>query len=119
MSYASNALTAKRLLTRYGQALTITHYDTSDTYDSATGVAESIPSTQSGYGAIFDYKNSEMDGTLIEKGDKKLLLSAVDITAPQLTDIVTIAGIDYTIVSINTLSPGGVVVMYTCQLRGA
>lgn len=118
MSYASNALTAKRLLTKYGQALTITHYDTSDTYDPATGVAESIPSTQSGVGYIKTNISNKKE-TLAQKTDNVLLLSAVDINEPNLTDIININSVDYVINSIRPIFKADIVVAYECDLVGA
>ena len=106
-----------------GQALTLTRQSAGN-YDPATGSSTVTTSTQTGTGAIFDYGNKNIDGTLIKQGDKNLLLSAfktdgTDLTAPILNDTVTdVNGIIYTIVEpLKTIAPAGIAIMYDCNLR--
>lgn len=115
--YERMALTADKLLRDKGQAVTITRQSAS-AYDPATGAATVTTSAQTGYGAIFDYGDKQIDGTVIKIGDKHLLLSASEITAPILNDTVTVGGIVYTVVEpLKTVSPGGTVIMYELNLR--
>ena len=124
MSFYSDAqLTADALLRGYGQQITLTH-NTAGVYDSTTGTVATTSSTELGRGAVFDYTRtkdglSQMDGTLILQGDKKLILSAVGITAPKVGDLALANGITYIIKNIKSLNPAGTVVMYECQLGGA
>ena len=121
--YSRMKATVDRMLKGKGQTLTLTR-QSSGTYDPATGLAAVTTSTQTGTGAIFDYGNKNIDGTLIKQGDKNLLLSAfktdgTDLTAPILNDTVTdVNGIIYTIVEpLKTIAPAGIAIMYDCNLR--
>jgi hypothetical protein len=57
-------------------------------------------------------------GTLIQAGDRKLLVSALaddgqPLTAPRVDDLAVAGGVTYTLKNIDKLSPGGPVVMWT------
>ena len=115
---------ADRMLRSKGQAVTITKR-TAGAYDPATGGATVTTTTETGTGAVFEYGNKNIDGSLIKVGDKQLLLSAFRaaggaLTAPVVNDTVTLAsGTVYTITQVKALSPGGMDVLYDCNLRGA
>lgn len=121
--YARLQATANRLLKGKGQSLTLTKV-TAGTYNPATGgFTGAGTSTQTAYGAIFDYGTKQIDGTLIKAGDKQLLLSAFNtdgaaLTAPVLGDTVTISSVVYTLVEpLKTVGPAGITVIYECNLR--
>ena len=121
--YTRLQATANRLLRGKGQSLTLTRI-TAGTYDPATGgMTGATTSTQSAYGAIFDYGAKQIDGTLIKAGDKQLLLSpfktdGTALTAPVLGDTVTVGSIVYTLVEpLKEINPAGTTVMYEVNLR--
>ena len=121
--YARLQNTANRLLKGKGQSITLTKV-TAGTYNPATGgFTGASTSTQSAYGAIFDYGTKQIDGTLIKAGDKNLLLSAFKtdgaaLTAPVLGDTVSIGGVTYTLVEpLKEVNPAGTVVMFDCNVR--
>jgi hypothetical protein len=121
--YTDIRLIAQNLLKGKGQTITLT-YQGSSSYNTSTGGATISTSTASVYGAVFEYGNKNIDGTLIKVGDKQLLLSALNtagtaITAPVVNDTVTINSVAYTITQVKTLSPAGTVVLYDCNIRGA
>lgn len=113
--YEGLAATATRLLTAYGQSVTFTR-TTSTSFDPVTGVDTVTTSTFSGYGAAFDYRNSEIDGERVQRGDIRLLVEATD-TAPIIGDMVTVDGVDYRAMNVAPSSPGGTPTHYTVQLR--
>lgn len=113
--------TANRLLQGKGQLVTLTR-QSAGTYTPGSAVTITA-TTQAVYGAVFEYGNKNIDGTLIKEGDKQLLLSAfnsagVALTAPVLNDTVTIGSNSYTITRIRPLSPAGTVVLFDCNIRG-
>ena len=115
--------TAQKLLKGKGQSLTLTKV-TAGTYDPTTGgFTGAGTSTQSAYGAIFDYGTKQIDGTLIKVGDKQLLLSAFKtdgsaLIAPALGDTVTVGGVTYTLVEpLKEVNPAGTVVLFDVNLR--
>lgn len=120
--YTRIRATADRMLKGKGQSLTLTR-NTAGAYNPATGESTVTTTTQTGTGAVFDYGTKNIDGTLIQAGDKKLLLSAFNsagaaLTAPVINDTVTIGGVVYTIVEpLKTVAPGGIVCLYDCNIR--
>lgn len=117
--YDDMKVTANDLLAEFGQTIVITT-QTAGTYSPTTGTSTVTTATQTGRGAIFEYTNGsrDIDGTLIQQGDKKLLLSAVGITAPQMNDTLVANGKTWTIKGIKETNPAGSIVMYECNLRG-
>lgn len=106
-----------------GQTVTLTKR-TAGSYNVSAGSATVTTSTQSAYGAIFDYGTKQIDGTLIKAGDKQLLLSPLKtdgtaLTAPALGDTITdVAGTVYALVEpLKTLNPAGTAILYDCNMR--
>jgi hypothetical protein len=127
--YTTAQKTANRLLKGKGQAITITR-QSAGTYDPATGTSAVTTSTQKGWGAVLEYDTRQAGifnapGSLIQVGDKQLLLSPLNsagtaLTAPAVNDTATDAsGKAYTITQVKPLSPGGTPVLYEINLRGA
>jgi hypothetical protein len=119
--YSKMQATANRLLKGKGQEITLTR-QTAGAYDPATGTAAVTVTTQTAYGAMFEYGDKNIDGVLIQEGDKQLLLSALNsagtaLVAPQLNDTVTINTVVYTVVRIKPLSPAGTTVLFDCNIR--
>jgi hypothetical protein len=119
--YAKMQATANRLLKGKGQGITLTR-QAAGAYDPATGTAAVTTTTQTAYGAMFEYGDKNIDGTLIKEGDKQLLLSALNsagtaLVAPALNDTVTINTVVYTVVRIKPLSPAGTTVLFDCNIR--
>lgn len=119
--YSKMQATANRLLKGKGQEITLTR-QTAGAYDPATGTAAVTVTTQTAYGAMFEYGDKNIDGVLIKEGDKQLLLSALNsagtaLVAPQLNDTVMINTVVYTVVRIKPLSPAGTTVLFDCTIR--
>ena len=119
--YSKMQATANRLLKGKGQEITLTR-QTAGAYDPATGTAAVTTTTQTAYGAMFEYGDKNIDGVLIKECDKQLLLSALNsagtaLVAPQLNDTVTINTVVYTVVRIKPLSPAGTTVLFDCNIR--
>ncbi len=113
--------TANRLLTRFGQAVTLTK-TVQGSYDPTTGLITNTTTTQTGTGAVMEYNNRNVDGTLIKQGDRQLLLSPFlasggSLVAPAVGDTVTIGGTVYTVTQVKQVNPAGTCVMYDANLR--
>ena len=114
--YSQLASVASRILTDKGKSLTFTRVS-GGTFDPVAGETTGDSTTNyTGYGAAFNYNKSEIDGTIVQNGDIRLLLEDT-ATAPILEDTVTIDSIIYTVKNVTPTSPAGVVVMYELQLR--
>ena len=116
MTYASNAATVLRLLTKYGQDVTLRSY-TPGTYNPATGTATPTQTDTTRKGAIFDFGAGQTleRGTLIQGGDKRLLVDPTASINPQ--DHFIVGGVEYVIVSIGELNPAGTRILYDIHLR--
>jgi len=119
--YSKMQATANRLLKGKGQSITLSR-QTAGAYNVATGTAAVTVTTQTAYGAMFEYGDKNIDGVLIQEGDKQLLLSALNsagtaLVAPALNDTVLIDSVTYTITRINPLSPAGTTVLFDCNIR--
>jgi hypothetical protein len=115
--YQRMATTSNRLLDQYGQLVTLTRL-TPGAYDPATGAAIVVNTTQQGIGAVFDYGNRDIDGTVIKTGDKQLILSAIGLVLPLVGDQVTVGLTVYKITNVKALSPAGTLVIAECNIRG-
>lgn len=113
--YASLKSTALGLLSDKGQSMTLTKR-AAGTYDTATGTAAITETTETVYGAVFDYAAKDIDGTLIKRGDKRVIMEASDLV-PTTTDTLTIGGVVHSIIEAVPVNPGGVVVIYKVQVR--
>ena len=62
------------------------------------------------------FKRHEIDGARILSGDVKLLMEAGEVI-PKPGDGITVSSASYRIEAVMPLSPGGVALMYECQIR--
>lgn len=119
--YGDLAVTADELLGEFGQPVTIRR-QTAGGYDPDTGGASITTSDESGKGAVFDFGLHQSGsaftaGSMIQSGDKQLLLSPVGMTAPAPGDLAVIGGETWSIVSVKSTAPAGIAVLFECQLR--
>jgi len=106
---------ASSLLADNGQSLTFSR-ETSSGFDPATGINTTTTSTYTGYGAGFGYAAREIDGSVIKKGDIRLILEATD-TAPLNGDTVVYDSETYRVMDIEKVKPATIAVLYKLQLR--
>lgn len=114
--YTGLASTASRLLTDKGQSVTFSR-QTGGTFDPVLG-AESGASTTtfSGYAAALSYNNAEIDGTVVKKGDVRLVIESTTAT-PETGDQCTVDSVVYRVMMVEPVSPGGTTVINKVQLR--
>lgn len=116
--YRKMSTTAKRLLTRFGQAVTVQRTTTGG-YDPLTGTVTGGASGYTCHGAVMNYRNQDIDGTLIMRGDVRVLLAPDAGFAPNPGDKVTLAaGGEMTVISAKQTHPSGFPVLYEVQCRG-
>lgn len=101
-------------------AVSLTRLGTPGAYNPATGGVEggSDPVTYTAFGVKVGYEQSMIDGSLILRGDEQVYVPALGFTRPATSEQLTVAGITYTIVSVETLAPGEADVLYVIQVRG-
>lgn len=115
--YTDIRATAASLLTDKGQSLTLTKR-TSGTYAPSAGTSTVTEAAYTVTGAVFDYPAAVIDGTLIQRGDKRVLMSALGLSVtPDVDDSLTISGVAHQIISAKPTAPAGVTVLWTLQVR--
>lgn len=115
--YSVTAATADRLIERFGVAVTLTR-SVPGAYDPATGApAAATVTTQSVKAVVRDFPQAYIDGTFIRSGDRKVLVAALGITAPQAGDVFPWDGQSLVVVESKALAPAGSAVIYTLQVR--
>ena len=116
VDYAKSAANALKTLTKVGQSVTLRSY-TAGTYDPATGLVTPTTADTTRKGALFDFGAGQTleRGTLIQGGDKRLLLDSTATVSPQ--DHFIVGSAEYVIVSIGEINPAGTVVLYDLHLR--
>lgn len=113
--YAKMAATARRLLTRFGNPVTISR-TTGGTTDPVTGVT--TPGTTETFmpqGVLLKYPDQLIDGTRILQSDRRLILD--DTVEPTASDKPVVQGQQWTIVDFMTVSPAGTPIVYEVQVR--
>lgn len=63
-----------------------------------------------------EFSTSQKDGTLIQQGDKKFLISANAATVEQ-KDRIKLGSDTWQIIEVEPLNPGGTVLIYTAHVR--
>lgn len=116
-NYTTSSATALRLLTKFGQAVTL-RKQTAGAYDPSTGTATITQSDTAGNAVMLEFSDGEryQAGTTIQEGDKKALLNAVAVT-PAPNDLLIVGSATWTVLGVKTLAPAGTVVLYELHLR--
>ena len=115
MNYADMAATATRLITANGKPVTLRNYAAA-TYDHVTMTYVPGAATDVSANAVEqEYSLKEIEGTLIQQGDRKFLLASP--TAPTLTMKIVVSGEEMSIVHISPVQPGTVTLCYTVWAR--
>jgi hypothetical protein len=95
---------------------------TSGDYDPDSGNMPTTPDQFDGSGVRENYKSSDIDGTLIKRGDVKLLISPVlltgaDMPKPVSQDKILFDGDTYTVQNVEPWNYAGLNVGFSVQAR--
>jgi hypothetical protein len=114
---SNEAATASRLLTRYGETVTVETPETGG-FNPITGEpSDGEPGTiYTGKGYPGRYQKGEVNGTTIQSGDIRLVLELLE-QRPQVGWSVTVDSSTYRIMDVNPIRKTGADVIYICQLR--
>ena len=121
VDYNSAKTTATRLLSENGRAVTIISNgpNTGTAWNPEYGAAVQTPVTA----VVTKYKTNEIDGTIIRKEDKKMLIDADDIQAaidaggPIETQKIKDGDTEYSIIDVEEIKPGPVSILSKVQCR--
>ena len=113
--YESASATATKLLTKHGESVTFTR-ETTTSFDPATGEETVTASTFSGYANPSPYALHEIDGTLVQRGDIRLMTESLSIM-PVPGDAVTFRSESYRVMHVQPISVNGGDAAYYVQAR--
>lgn len=71
--------------------------------------------TYNGFAVRTRYRDEAIDGTLVKRGDVRLLV--IDIPKPQLGDTIQVEDTVYSVVQADPIAPGATTVIYKVQVR--
>ena len=120
-NYSTIAATALRLLTKFGQPVTL-RVNGVAAYDPTTMTMVPTVTDYPRTGAPFDYRwmgSGEVlqNGTLAQAADKQLWLS-VGTVAPTVADHILLADSSiWSVTDVKAINPSGVAVIYECRIR--
>ncbi len=117
MDWQAKADAATRLISKFGQPATLRRAG-DPVYDPATGEATATEQVAKAWAVTLNYDARRIDGSLIQSGDREILLS-VPAFAPEPGDVIA-CGVDLLrVVRADAVAPAGVPVLYTAQGRAA
>ena len=119
MSFSSADLL--RLINEHGKNLTFTTKG-SMAYNPVTGGTTGTDTTKTVRGYFYNYSASDITGSSIVIGDRRLVISTVDtsgatLTAPKKGDTFAGEGDTMVVVSVERIMSGNNPVCYICQTR--
>ncbi|WP_040263675.1 hypothetical protein [Pseudomonas massiliensis] len=117
--YDRMADTALRLISQYGQTMTLREV-TPGTYDPSTGETSPDAATETSVsGVLIEYTGQErQNNSLIQQGDKKVLMPAKGLAKPSLNSKILIQSELWTIVPpLKVMNPAGTPLVYELQVR--
>lgn len=120
LDYVGLAATVSEVLVEFaaGAVATISR-TTPAQYDPETGTSapESV-TTQTVTAVADNYDIRLIDGTLIQRGDQQVFMSAKDPIQPMIGDKFIWAGVEYNVIGVTPISPNGLVtLLYELQVR--
>lgn len=105
------------LLADLGESLTLVSV-TAGAYNTATSSVTETTANYTFTGAVTSYNSREIDGTLIQSGDRKVIVAASGLAVvPKISDKVTGIGDTVRVVNVRTLRESGETVAYVLQVR--
>jgi hypothetical protein len=114
-------LLAQRLITKFGRKVTFRQTSTTPSNPAEPWLGVTADTNKTGVSMVFiEYDNKERAGSLVQEGDKKVLVAHLDLgLRPSTKDKLLDGGIEWNIVSIKTTEPGErtETVMYELQVR--
>jgi hypothetical protein len=123
-NYAQDARDVDAAFRADGQLISLT-IKTKGPY--VNGAVTIITTTEDVWGietgvTLHDLGVGTVNGTLVQSGDRKLMISVfkddgTNLTPPKVSDLATVGTQVYTVKNVDKLSPGGVVVMCTLVAR--
>ena len=112
--------TVYKILKKQGFALKVRVPGSSGVFNSTTLVYDgaTADSDIDTYGIKASYSIREIDGTIIQSGDTKLLFPAYGLGTVTPDNTIVIDSVEINVINVKPIDPGNVTLLYECQTRG-
>lgn len=127
LNYTRFRALADRLINENGRSLTLLRKDQGNPVDPAKPWRSSTEADEiefSVVGVFIEFEKDEVDGTIVKRGDKRLLIAAKDIDdqSPANTNVedydeITDGTVVYRIINAQVIEPGDTRILYDLQVR--
>lgn len=127
LNYTQLRTTAERLIEDNGRSMTLTQRDTGNPIDpnkpwrGSTGASDVSVSV---IGVFIDYETDLIDGEIIMRGDKRVLVAAKSVSDASPSnlnleeyDFLVDGSVSWEIVKVDTVEPGSDRILYDLQVR--
>ena len=116
--YSEMAEMAREEIEEYGRTITLRR-NNEGSYDAATDTMVGASVSDVSVKVLFtEYRQNEIDNTIILRGDKKVLIAATSLSfAPEHNDIIIDGGTQYKVINLSTVQPGDTPLLYKLQVR--
>ncbi len=121
-NYAKNAASALRAITKAGQAAVLRRSTPGARNTETQTLGAPTLTNNSCFVVLFDFEltdsgSSQGSGTLIQAGDKQILLPASGLTlTPAPGDVVIVGGVTWAVKNVKEVNPAGIPILY--ELHG-
>jgi len=117
IDYQGIARDADEALREAGAAGTLTYKTRSGEYDTELGDYPEVEMTQACTAVVFPVEEKLVNGTTVLATDEQAYLSAVGLSIPEPTHVLTLGGVARTVVSVKKLAPAGTSVLVELIVR--
>ena len=115
--YDATKVSAAKAIKKSGVAMILNHKGTTaatNPWDPPTETTTAYPCN----GVITNYQMNEIDGTVIKRDDRKVLLGADGLPVmPTNLDTLTIGGVEMLIMHVEPIAPSNDPIIYIVQVR--
>ena len=117
MNAVAERLDAYKELKSNGVALRFTH-STLNSYDTASLSASVDQEIYNTFGIIYAFKDYELDGTNVKRGDRKIIMGVItDMPDPVSNDIIETGGVTWKVIDNEAIAPTGVTILHKVHVR--
>ena len=115
--YAEMAQVADEILREFGATGMVSYKTRSGEYDPDLGDYPEVEVTQDCTAAVFPVDQKLVDGTTVLATDEQAYLSAVGLSIPEPTHVLTLGGVAFTVIRVKNLAPAGTSVLVELIVR--